>query len=66
MSAADPFRWNDNYLLGYGPMDSTHREFVEIVNALLTCDDTEFAANLDTFARHAEAHFAEEDAWNAA
>lgn len=63
MSGADPFRWNDNYLLGYGPMDSTHREFVEIVNALLTCGDAEFAAHLDGFARHAEAHFAEEDAW---
>jgi hemerythrin len=63
MSQAEKFGWTDTYLLGYGPMDSIHREFVEIVNALLTCDDADFAAHLDTFARHAEAHFAEEDAW---
>jgi hemerythrin len=63
MAASGELRWNDNYLLGYGPMDATHREFVEIVNALLTCEDGEFAAHLDAFARHAEAHFAEEDAW---
>ena len=55
--------WNDSYLLGYGPMDDTHREFVEIVNGLLTCSDADVAAQLEAFARHAEAHFAEEDAW---
>jgi hemerythrin len=58
-----PFPWTDTYLLGYGPMDETHREFVDLVNALLTCDDPAFAAHLEAFARHAEAHFAEEDAW---
>jgi hemerythrin len=56
-------RWKDDYLLGYGPMDDTHREFVDIVAALLACEDAEFARHLDAFARHAEAHFAEEDAW---
>lgn len=63
MSGSGKFRWNDTYLLGYGPMDATHREFVEIVNAMLTCGDAEFAAHLDAFARHAEAHFEEENAW---
>ena len=48
------------FLLGYPPMDDTHREFVEIVSALLGCSDEEFAAQLEAFARHAEAHFAEE------
>ena len=28
------FTWNDSYLLGYGPMDDTHREFVEVVARL--------------------------------
>ena len=55
--------WSDEYLLGYGPMDATHREFVDIVHALLSCDDAGFAAHLDAFARHAEAHFREEDGW---
>ncbi len=63
MSDAPPFRWNDNYLLGYGPMDTIHQEFVVLVNAILTCEDGEVAAHLDAFARHAETHFAEEDAW---
>src|SRR4051812_37837529 len=56
-------QWSDTYLLGYGPMDSTHREFVDIVNALLTCEDHALAGHFDAFARHAEAHFAEEDGW---
>ena len=55
--------WKDDDLLGYGPMDDTHREFVGIVDALLSCQDAELARHLDEFARHAEAHFAEEDAW---
>ena len=55
--------WSDTYLLGYGPMDDTHREFVEIVDRLLACPDEEFAAHLDAFAAHAESHFAEEDDW---
>jgi hemerythrin len=63
MSDSTAFQWSDTYLLGYGPMDETHREFVEVVNAVLTCDDAEVAARLDAFARHAEAHFAEEDEW---
>ena len=29
------FAWEDRYLLGYTAMDDTHREFVELVNALL-------------------------------
>ena len=28
--------WTDNYLLGHAPMDDTHREFVEIVDAMLS------------------------------
>ena len=31
----DKFSWSDDYLLGYGAMDDTHREFVTIVNDLL-------------------------------
>jgi len=55
--------WSDDYLLGYGPMDGIHREFVDIVNAMLACEDAGFAAHLERFAGHAEAHFREEDAW---
>lgn len=57
------FSWSDDYLLGYGAMDETHREFVTIVNALMQCEDAAVEGHLEAFARHAEAHFAEEDGW---
>jgi hemerythrin len=63
MSGVDAMAWTDSWLLGYAPMDATHREFVVIVNALLTCPDGELAANLEHFARHAEQHFADENRW---
>ncbi len=57
------FSWSDEYLLGYTAMDDTHREFVTIVNDLLSCDDAAVESHLQAFARHAEAHFKEEDNW---
>jgi hemerythrin len=57
------FTWSDNFLLGYGPMDETHREFVELVEGLLTCADVEMAERLARFAAHSEAHFADELQW---
>jgi len=59
----DTFTWTDDYLLGYGAMDQTHREFVTIVAALLGCEDAAVEGHLEAFARHAEAHFGEEDRW---
>ena len=61
--AKEGLAWQDDYLLGYGPMDDTHREFVELVDRLLVCADAEFPAAFDAFVRHAEAHFGEEDEW---
>lgn len=57
------FEWTDRYLLGYSAMDDTHREFVELVNALLTVGDAELMATLDAFAHHAAEHFAQEAGW---
>jgi hemerythrin len=59
----DSFTWSDNFLLGYGPMDDTHREFVDLVNALLTCPDAEMAERLQRFAEHSENHFVDELKW---
>jgi hypothetical protein len=39
MSDATRFCRNDNDLLGYGLMDTIHQEFVDLVNANLTCED---------------------------
>jgi hemerythrin len=58
-----PFAWTDAYLLGYQPMDETHREFVEIVDAMLAADDADFAALLDRFVLHATDHFERERIW---
>lgn len=55
------FAWEDRYLLGYKPMDDTHREFVDLVDALLTCPDEALVDALDAFAEHAQAHFEQED-----
>lgn len=57
------FDWTDRYLLGYTAMDDTHREFVDLVAALLTAPDAELAQALDAFAEHAVAHFGQEDGW---
>lgn len=54
-------RWSDDYALGHGAMDDMHYEFVECVEALLTVEDTQMAAALETFAEHAHRHFGEED-----
>ncbi|SNS60068.1 hemerythrin [Noviherbaspirillum humi] len=57
------FVWSDALLLGYGPMDDTHREFVETVLAMQSASDDGFAAALDAFIEHAERHFSEEADW---
>lgn len=59
---ASPFPWSDTYLLGYPPMDETHREFVTIVEALLS-SGADAAALLERFAEHAERHFSQEREW---
>lgn len=54
--------WADSYELGYGPIDETHREFVECVGALQRCDDTAVPQALDRLMEHLRSHFEEEDA----
>lgn len=55
------FAWDDRYLLGHAEIDNTHREFVELVNALQMADDANLGDALEAFAVHAEAHFAAEN-----
>lgn len=57
------FTWTGQFLIGYGPMDATHREFVDLVGALLAVSDDALADRLDAFADHAERHFNEERDW---
>lgn len=63
MDEQQSFAWDDRYLLGHSSMDDTHREFVALVDALLTVGDSDLAEALAAFARHAEAHFDQENHW---
>jgi hemerythrin len=53
--------WNDELLLGHPAMDRTHREFVDVVQAMAACADAELTSKLHAFITHAQAHFGEED-----
>ena len=63
MTETQGLQWTDAFLLGYEPMDDTHREFVDCVDKLLTCPDAEMAGLLQAFITHAEAHFGLENTW---
>jgi hemerythrin-like metal-binding protein len=55
--------WTESLALGVAPMDATHREFVEHLNALAAAPDEALLGLLDGFIAHTEAHFAQESRW---
>lgn len=55
------FAWSAEYELGDMNMDSAHREFVEVVQAMLSASDLEFPLRLEQFRQHAQSHFGDED-----
>ena len=63
MAAISELTWHDGYLLGYGPMDQVHQEFVDIVGRMQQADEAALPVLLDEFAAHAKAHFDTENAW---
>jgi hemerythrin len=56
-------KWRDTYVVGYGPMDHIHEEFVDIVGQMQTCADEDLSDLLQQFISHAKAHFEEENNW---
>jgi len=58
--------WEDRYVLGHGPMDAMHREFVDLVTELSTLRQGELAPCLARLAQHSIEHFAAEEEWMAA
>ena len=56
------FEWDHEFDMGEADMDAAHREFVELVSAMLEASDDAFAQALDNFREHALRHFGEEDA----
>lgn len=59
-NSEENFTWSDRFLIGHEAMDATHREFVDLVGAMLSAPDKELGRLLDMFADHAERHFEEE------
>lgn len=55
--------WTDAMLLGHGPIDETHQEFVDVVNALAHCTSDTAAACLQDLEAHVYSHFELEKAW---
>lgn len=49
--------------MGYGPMDSTHAEFEQVVSAALAAPDADLHARLQRVREHLVAHFTQEDTW---
>ncbi|MCU0896606.1 MAG: hemerythrin domain-containing protein [Burkholderiales bacterium] len=55
--------WSPEFVLEVPVMDDTHREFVDMLNALAEASDPELLDRLDAFIAHTDAHFARENAW---
>lgn len=55
--------WHDGLLLGYGPMDSVHQEFVECVASLAMASEVDMAERMRQLITHVQHHFDEENAW---
>lgn len=58
--------WTDALSLGVKQMDATHREFVDLLNALGDAPDAELVKQFDLFYAHTVAHFEHEERWMAA
>jgi hemerythrin-like metal-binding protein len=57
------FVWTDARLLGFTPMDDTHKEFYEVALRLVICTDTNALAAIEEFEQHAVSHFEQEEEW---
>src|SRR5690606_25925208 len=55
--------WTDAFLVGFPPMDDTHREFVDIVGAMLKAPNEALLGHLRELIKHSEHHFSQEEAW---
>jgi hemerythrin-like metal-binding protein len=55
--------WTDDFLLGFGPMDETHQEFVTCIAAIQNAEPKDCLGLMDQLLEHAVAHFKQEDDW---
>ncbi|KAB2968954.1 hemerythrin domain-containing protein [Zoogloea sp.] len=61
--SAHELTWSDTLLLGFGPMDDTHREFVSLIGAMQAAPVDDLPGLLEALIVHVQAHFAMEDEW---
>ena len=52
--------WDERFTLGVADMDATHREFVDLADALLVAGDDEFPAIFSRLHEHTRQHFEHE------
>ena len=55
--------WTDDFLLGFGPMDATHQEFVTCIAAIQNAEPKDCLVLMDELLEHATTHFKQEDDW---
>lgn len=55
--------WTDTLVLDNPRMDATHREFVELLNAVAEAADDELLPRYRELLAHTVEHFAQEDRW---
>jgi hemerythrin-like metal-binding protein len=63
MESTPSMQWHDGLVLGYGPIDSVHEEFVQCVARLQGAGDADLPACMEALERHAVEHFEQEDRW---
>ncbi|MBB5421518.1 bacteriohemerythrin [Paraburkholderia atlantica] len=59
----EKLEWNDAMLMGHGPMDDSHEEFVAVVNALRNSTVETALACLAAMESHLVSHFELEHSW---
>ena len=62
-SKTEKLEWSDELLLGYGPMDSVHQEFVACVANLVSANEGEMLERMRQLIVHVQHHFDEENSW---
>ncbi len=55
--------WSDDLALDLDFMDDTHREFVDLLAAAESADDSQVLACFEELITHTEGHFGSEDQW---
>lgn len=59
----ESLQWNEALALDMPAMDDTHKEFVELLSAVVQADDAQLLIAWKALLDHTQEHFDQEDAW---